>query len=577
MSRRLLALRAFSLSLLSIGLILAVPPVAATQPAPVPLTVAAQPAQTFDCASVTEIPQSQCQELVALYGSTHGSDWFNHTQWLQTPTPCSWYGVTCEAGHVTRLNLPANNLVDTLPATLGNLAALQWLDLCGNNLTGLIPPPFGNLSALQQLDLSANQLTGPLPLTLGNLAALHTLDLHTNALTGAVPAELGNLTALQYLDLHSNYLRGRLPAELRHLTNLQHFDLSHNFFEQDILWTLYGRFADFPALTYLDFSYNRLAADLPEGLDSLTALTYLDLSHNRFTGELPWELGALPHLTDLNLADNQLTGLIPPPFGNLSALQHLDLSANYLRGPLPPELGQLRAITRLDLHNNLLSGVIPPELGALGAAVAITPTGATPPPGVYIDLAGNHLIGAIPAALGHNAAIMGLQLSGNQLSGPVPASLTDRQYAVLDLNYNQLADADPRWCETQTVPPTALQAVPTAAGVTLTWPLIPYQADGGFYEISSAPTPLGPFTVHGHTLNKWSASYTVSDLAPGATDYFRVRTFTPAHDYRASSEVFNHVYIQHNNLWSDYTPLVCVNCAPRPRAFLPLVGRGAGQ
>ena len=58
--------------------------------------------------------------------------------------------------------------------------------------------------------------------------------------------------------------------------------------------------------------------------------------------------------------------------------------------------------------------------------------------------------------------------------------------------------------------------------MTLTWPLIPYQADGGFYEISSAPTPLGPFTVHGHTLNKWSTSYAVPDLAPGATDYSEV-------------------------------------------------------
>ena len=523
----------------------------------------------YDCATVTEIPAPECSALVTLFNATNGSLWQDHTNWLRTTMPCSWHGVTCEAGHVSQLNLPANNLVDALPAALSDLAGLQRLDLRGNNLTGALPVALGNLTALQHLDLSTNQFTGALPLTLGNLAALQTLDLHNNTLTGALPGELGSLTALQYLDLSHNYMSGELPKTLRQLTHLQHFDLSHNLFEGTLLWN-YWRFADFPALTYLDFSYNRLTSLLPEGLDSLTVLTYLDLSHNRFAWELPWELGDLPHLTYLNLADNQLTGSVPPPFGNLAAVQRLDLSANYLRGPLPPELGQLRALTHLDLHSNLLSGAIPPELGTLGAAVAITPTGATPPPGVYIDLSSNHLIGAIPAELGQNAAIMGLQLSGNQLNGLVPATLTDRQYYALDLNYNQLADADPRWRETQTVPPTAVQAVTTTTGVTLTWPLIPYKNDGGFYEISYATTPQGPFTVHGHTFNKWYDSYTVSGLPPDSGYYFRVRTFTPAHDYRASSDVFDHIYIQPNNLWSDYTPLVSVGvtgtATPTPTA-----------
>ena len=420
-------------------------------------------------------------------------------------------------------------------------------------LDGPLPAALGNLAGLQFLDLSDSGLAGAtLPPEWGGLSALRNFDLHGNALMGALPAELGSLAALQYLDLHNNYLRGRLPSELGQLTNIQHFDLSHNFFDKDILWTAYGRFADFPALIYLDFSYNCLDGPLPEGLDSLTAMTYLDLSHNCFRWEIPWELGNLPALQDLNLANNQLSDVVPPRFGNLTAVQRLDLSSNFLSGALPPELGQLRALTYLDLHNNLLSGVIPPELGHLGGAteskLAAAPAGVTSPPGVYLDLAGNHLIGSIPAELGQNARLVGLQLSGNQLSGPVPAAVSERQYYFLDLNYNQLTPTDPRWRDTQTVSPTELRATTTDDTVTLNWTPIHYTGDGGFYEISYATAPGGPFDVHGYTEHKAIDTYTITGLLPHTVYYFRLRTFTPAHTYNAGWDVFAHTYVQQNNL-----------------------------
>ena len=87
--------------------------------------------------------------------------------------------------------------------------------------------------------------------------------------------------------------------------------------------------------------------------------------------------------------------------------------------------------------------------------------------------------------------------------------------------------------------------------MTLTWTPIAYTGDGGYYEISYATAwPGGAFTVHGQTADKTVSSYTLTDLPPGPSYYFRIRTFTPAHD--------SYWCYQQNDLWSDYAPLVRV-------------------
>src|SRR5690554_5487783 len=47
------------------------------------------------CNSVSEIPITECEALVALYHSTNGPEWRIRDGWLATSTPCSWYGVAC--------------------------------------------------------------------------------------------------------------------------------------------------------------------------------------------------------------------------------------------------------------------------------------------------------------------------------------------------------------------------------------------------------------------------------------------------------------------------------------------------
>lgn len=114
------------------------------------------------CQTQSDLPRSECEALVDLYLRTGGDGWMAHTGWLVTPTPCSWYGVTCHAGHVTELKLAANRLTGPLPRKLAALTALTTLHLDNNSLSGAIPAEFCDLTAhLNTLTLAYNLLTAP--------------------------------------------------------------------------------------------------------------------------------------------------------------------------------------------------------------------------------------------------------------------------------------------------------------------------------------------------------------------------------------------------------------------------------
>ena len=116
-----------------------------------------QSADPFSCAAVIEIPQIECEALVALYNGTNGDSWTNHTNWLMTIEPSGWYGLTVSGGHVTTISLLHNQLAGNISLELGNLSNLTSLNLGANQLTGSIPSALGSLSNLQQLYLGANR------------------------------------------------------------------------------------------------------------------------------------------------------------------------------------------------------------------------------------------------------------------------------------------------------------------------------------------------------------------------------------------------------------------------------------
>ncbi len=364
-------------------------------------------APDLGCAGVATVPLAECQALEALYASTNGAQWYDKDGWATTNTPCSWYGVTCQAGHISQLDLSDNNLAGPLPAQLSSLSQLRVLNLKRNALTGAVPVELASLAQLQTLDLSENSLAGAVPVQLGNLAALQTLNLSNNQLSGPVPAQLASLALLQSLDLSSNQLTGTIPPVLGGMTNLRTLGLNNN----QLSGAIPAQLGSLPNLRQLLLANNALTGAIPTSLGGLSNLTTLVLARNQLSGEIPAELGALRQLNVLMLNGNRLAGAIPTSLGNLTNLFDLWLNSNALSGAVPANLCDLEMLLFLDVGFNAISAApacmafLDPEWlqtqtvapANLTAALAATQATLTWTPIPYQSDAGHYEISFRPA------------------------------------------------------------------------------------------------------------------------------------------------------------------------------------
>ncbi len=176
---------------------------------------------------LASVPAAEKNALTALYNATNGPAWLNNDGWddVTRPDPCEdhWYRVVCDSTltHVTQLNLPGNNLIGFIPASLGALSRLEYLALYDNDLGGSIPSSLGNLQYLSRVDLRSNNISGVIPSSLGNMKGLQYLALRSNNLSGEIPSSLGNLLQLRELWLDNNELCGIVPSSLTNLTLLE--------------------------------------------------------------------------------------------------------------------------------------------------------------------------------------------------------------------------------------------------------------------------------------------------------------------------------------------------------------------
>lgn len=190
--------------------------------------------------------------LVGFYAATDGPAWRKSDGWLTDINHCEWYGVTCEGGRVTGLELNSNRASGNIPAVIGELRGLERLFLHSNNFMGVLPPEIGNLANLTHLHLGYNALSGPPPSSMSRLRNLQYLYLNDNQFSGPLPAWLANsrlwalgignnsfigdlrrlrgTSRLVYFTAYNNHLRGSLPDFIADWKRLRRFDISGNAF-----------------------------------------------------------------------------------------------------------------------------------------------------------------------------------------------------------------------------------------------------------------------------------------------------------------------------------------------------------
>jgi Leucine-rich repeat (LRR) protein len=346
-------------------------------PTPVSITPTSAPITPLPTTAPSSTVDNERQALIDLYIATRGENWHiqqlspDRSPWLSNDTICNWAGVTCSHNRVIQLSLPTCELVGTIPQSIGNLEALNYLDLSQNEISGTLPESIGNLKLLNDLILSENKISGSLPESIGNLKSLNKLDLYENKISGILPESLGNLKSLNKMDLSNNQISGAIPKSITTLNALMWLSLAKN----KLTGTIAESINNMEALGHIDLSRNNLTGTIPTSIAQMKSLKTIFLQFNQnlsgtlpdfpktlagisvaecnLTGTIPQSLTILPGLLILEMYGNQLHGTIPYLSSSLAAIR---LSQNQLEGTLPPISSSYPM--DLDVSNNFLNGTI---------------------------------------------------------------------------------------------------------------------------------------------------------------------------------------------------------------------------
>ncbi|KAL7403229.1 hypothetical protein ABVT39_026594 [Epinephelus coioides] len=283
-----------------------------------------------------------------------------------------------QLGHLLRLDLSHNNLLEFPSALCQSLKSLTRLDLQGNQLQSL-PVELLSLLSLSMLNVSRN-CVGPV-LTFDpavTCPSLRQLNLSFNKIT-TFPQELGRaMDQLEELFLEGNSIT-ELCVPLC-LPEIKLLDVSKNSVENISPDFLTGC----PKLETFSASMNQISSlsHLP------SKITTLKLANNSFT-YVPEAILHLPNLRSVDMRTNSITDLPGPGLWESSNLRELMFSQNCIKvldlsGPIykwtrleklhlsdnklteiPPQIGLLEGLTSLDVSRNANLRSFPDEMGKL--------------------------------------------------------------------------------------------------------------------------------------------------------------------------------------------------------------------
>ncbi|XP_065024114.1 receptor-like protein EIX1 [Musa acuminata AAA Group] len=356
------------------------------------------------------------------------------------------------------LDASYNHLTRLVPGTLNELCNLSFIDLSHNDIGGELTDLIDSSLYCEQraalyLSISGNNLSGIVPLSMGQLSALQVLDLSSNLLEGNITeAHFSKLINLEHLDVSYNslnvilpndwfppfnaysifmsscQLRTKFPAWIQTQTNLGDLSLSG----VGLLGNLPTWFSDFSKglrslnlssnnlngplhsvpMIIMDLSNNSFVGPIPMSFTNASSLQVLSLSHNNINGSFPFFFCNLKYLEVLDLSNNNLSGKIPKCYKSFpTSLQSLHLNHNNLSGRFPSFLKHCEQLVTLDLGENNLFDEIPTWVGENLLSLRV------------FSLKSNLFHGTIPVHIANLTSLQVLDLSSNHLSGSIPSSL----------------------------------------------------------------------------------------------------------------------------------------------------------
>jgi hypothetical protein len=149
----------------------------------------------------------QCLAWIDLFEGTGGEQWTHCSENKLDPCSCavpsSGQAVVCDStNNVKGIYLGDSNLRGTLPSSIGAFTSITEFHVESvsaqlgpnrtNFLAGTVPASLGNWAAIQDIDVSGNQLRGTIGI-FGELKSLQALDVDLNHFWGPVP-DMGALT-----------------------------------------------------------------------------------------------------------------------------------------------------------------------------------------------------------------------------------------------------------------------------------------------------------------------------------------------------------------------------------------------
>ncbi|CAN6715856.1 unnamed protein product [Malus baccata var. baccata] len=360
------------------------------------------------------------------------------SSWNDSVDFCSWIGVTCH--HSTKrvmiLDLEAQELVGSLPHSIGNLTYLTGINLRHNHFRGEILQEMGRLRSLQYLNMSYNSFVGKIPTNISYCTQLKMLDVSSNMIIGSIPDQLSSLLNLTHLWVYGNNLTGTIPSWIGNFSSLNTLYLDTNNFQGSIP----NEFGHLTSLGKFVLGLNNLSGTVPSSIYNISSLYVFDVTQNQLHGELPPNVGiTLPNLEQFYISLNKFTGAFPLSLANASRLQSLDFSLNGLTGTLPAEsLGSLQSLVWLNVDRNKLGSGKTGDLNFLSFLANCTSL-------EMLGLHGNRFGGELPGSIANlSTHLKYLTLGKNLIHGSIPNGIGNLENLILlILEYNELDGSFP--------------------------------------------------------------------------------------------------------------------------------------